>query len=97
MARTDVPGAIGDVCANVGRETYAYTFRMDTDNPKGINEPYVGVGAHQYSAVWMEPRFAVNTTIIVVVCHRPDDGNRVFVEMSPDGTPMTLYQWRFAP
>lgn len=97
MARTDIPGAVGDVCANVGRETYAYTFRMDTDHPKGVNEPYVGVGAHQYSAVWMEPSFAVNRTIIVVVCHKPDDGNRVFVEMAPDGTPMTLYQWRFVP
>jgi hypothetical protein len=97
MARTDVPGAIGDVCANAGRETYAYTFRMDTDHPKGVNEPFVGVGAHRYSAVWMEPRFAVNDAIIVVVCHKPDDGNKVFVEMAPDGTPMTLYQWRFSP
>lgn len=98
MQRTDVPASVGSSgCESAGREAYAYTFRMAWNDPKGSVEPYIGVGQHQYNVVWFEPGFAVNANIVTVVCHKAGDNDKVFVESSPDGTPMTLYQWRFTP
>jgi len=97
MSRTDVPSAIGDVCARKGWETWAYDVHLAWKNPAGSVEPYLVAGEHGYNVIWWETAWKANTDQVGVVCHKPGDSARVLAETTPDGIPITDYVWRFTP
>lgn len=96
MDRIETPAAYVGSCENVSRETYAYSFRMNWNNPPSGIEPWIAVGAHPYNSLSFEPGWAVNTDIVVVLCHQPGDSDKVLVESSPPGSPIIYYRWRFS-
>jgi hypothetical protein len=92
------PGCTSDDPERQGwTEPVSYTLRMTWPKEKDAEEPWFAVGSKPYNVLNFDgpSPFKSGADYIVSTCHRPDDSDKVMVEISPPGSPLVYYRWYF--
>lgn len=79
-------------------ELVSYELRMTWPDAGDAEEPWVAVGKQPWNVLQFDgpSPFKSGADYVVSTCHKPDDSDKVKVEISPPGSPLIYLRWSFS-